>query len=169
VAEPGAEFLQDVRRQGRRPGNEQAQEAADFAGLVRRKIEQADIDGGNTEEQGGAEIEEGGCCLAMIEAFQQAQAAAGGQPAVQTVAQAVYVEQGEREQKPVGGSDLPAGQQVDGVGCEVVMSENGAFGCTRGAGGINDACRGVAVERGLRALSGQRGGLRSEFGGTPDG
>ena len=109
-------------------------------------IEQADVDGGHAEEEGGAEIEEGGRGLVVLEALQQAHAAAGGQPAVQAVAERVNVEQGQGEQETVGGGDLPAGQQIDGVRGEVVVGEDGALGSAGGAGGVDDAGGSVAVE-----------------------
>ena len=56
-------------------------------------VEQAHVDGGHAEEEGRAEIEELGGGLLMLEALQQAHAAAAGQPAVQAVAERVDVEQ----------------------------------------------------------------------------
>ena len=65
---------------------------------------------------------------------------------MQAVAERVDVEQRQGEQEPVGGGDLPAGEQVDGVGGEVVVGEDGAFGRAGGAGGVDDAGGSVAIE-----------------------
>ncbi len=110
-------------------------------------VEQADVDGGHAEEEGRAEIEKLGGGLLMLEAFEQAHAAAAGEPAVQTVAERVHVKQGQGEQEAVGRGDLPAGEQGDGVGGEVVVGEDRAFGCAGGAGGVDDAGRGIAIQR----------------------
>ena len=94
--------------------------------------------------------------LLVLEALQQAHAAAGEQPAVQAVAERVDVEQGQREQEAVGGGDLPAGEQIDGVGGEVVVGEDGAFRRAGGAGGVDDAGGRIAVERARRAVRRRR-------------
>ena len=104
----------------------------------------------------------------MFEALQQTHAAAGGQPAVQAVAERVDVKQGQGEQETIGGGDLPAGEQGDGVGGEVVVGQDRAFRRAGGAGGVDDAGRGVAIEGDSRAIGRHGGGLGGEFGGRPD-
>ena len=65
---------------------------------------------------------------------------------MQSVAEAVHVKQGQREQEPVGVGDLPAGEQVERVRCEIVVREDRAFGRAGGAGRVDDGRRRIAVE-----------------------
>jgi len=120
-------------------------------GYLGGDVEEADVDGGDAEEEGGLEVEEliGG--LPVLEALEQAHAAARDQPAVEAVAEAVDVEQREREQEAVFGGDAPAGEEVEGVGAEVVVGEHGSLGGPGGAGGIDDGGGGVAGEARRRA------------------
>ena len=64
----------------------------------------------------------------------------------------------QREQEAVGRGDLPAGEEVDGIGGEVVVGEDRALGRAGGAGGVDDARRRVAVERDRRAGIGMASG-----------
>ena len=66
---------------------------------------------------------------------------------MQAVAQRMHVKQRQRQQKPVGGGDGPAGVQVERVGCEIVVREDGAFGNAGGAGGVDEGRGSIAVER----------------------
>ena len=107
--------------------------------------------------------------LLVLEAFEQAHAAAADQPAVQAVAERVDVKQRQREQEAVGCGDLPAGEQVDGVRGEVVVREDRAFGRAGGAGGIDDAGRSIAIQRHDGALCGHGGGLAVSSAGLQTG
>ena len=91
------------------------------------------------------------------------------EPAVQAVAERVDVEERQGEQEAVGRGDLPAGEQVDGVGGEVVVGEDRAFGRAGGAGGVDDAGGRIAIEGDDGAVGGHGGGFGGEFGGRPDG
>src|SRR5580698_9220086 len=85
----------------------------------------------------------------MLETLQQARAASADEPAVQAVAKAVDVEERESEQKTIGTRYLPAGEQIERVRRHVVVREDGAFGDTGGAGGVDNASGGIAIERNL--------------------
>ena len=102
----------------------------------------------------------------MLEALQQPHAAAADEPAVQAVAEAVDVKQRQREQKAIGARDLPAGQQIQGVGGEVVVRENGALGGAGGAGSIDERGGRVAIES---AAAVRAAALRPAARETPDG
>ena len=169
MAEARAELFEDLGGQRRGAGDEEAHGGADLARGFGGHIEQAHVDGGDAEEERRAEIEELGGGLLMLEALQQAHAAAAGEPAVQAVAEGVDVEERQREQEAVGGGDLPAGEQVDGVGGEIVVGEDGAFGRAGGAGGVDDAGGRVAIERRSRGGRGHGGGFGGEFGGVQSG
>src|SRR6202044_3808330 len=82
----------------------------------------------------------------VLEAFEQAHAATAEQPAVETVPQGVYVEKGQGQQQAIGGGDLPAGEQIQGVSGEVVVGQDGALGGPRGAGGVDQSGRRVPVQ-----------------------
>jgi hypothetical protein len=66
---------------------------------------------------------------------------------VQAVGERVDVEKRKREKQPIGWSELPTSKETDGVGGEVVVGEDGAFGDACGAGGIDECGRGAAIER----------------------
>ena len=146
VAEELAEAFEDVRRQRRGAGDEEAHALADLARGVRRRVEQADVDRRHAEEERRTEIAELIERGAVIEALQQAHAAAAGQPAVQAVAEGVDVEEREREEEAVAVGDLPHGQQVDGIGGEVVVRQDGAFRRAGRARGVDDRGGRIAVE-----------------------
>ena len=147
MAEARAEFFQHLRGERRRAGYKQTHRRADLARGPGGEIEQANIYRGHAEEQRGAEFQEGGFGLPLIEALQQAHAAAAGQPAMQPIAERVYVEERQRQQKAIGRGDLPARNQTDGVGGEIVVREDGALGSSGGPRCIDDASRCVAIER----------------------
>ena len=63
----------------------------------------------------------------MLEAFQQPHPATAHEPAVQSVPEAVHMEQRQREKKPVVRRDPPAGQQVYGIGGEIIVRQDRAF------------------------------------------
>ncbi len=65
---------------------------------------------------------------------------------MEAVAEAVDVEEGQREEEPVGGGDLPAGGESDGIGGEVVVGKHRAFGDAGGARGIDDSGGCFAIE-----------------------
>ncbi len=154
---------------GRGAGDEEAHGGADLARGFGGNLEEAHVNGGYAEEEGGAEIEKRGGGLLILEALQQAHAAAAGEPAVQTIAEGVHVKQGQGEEETVCRGDLPAGEQGDGVGGEVVVGEDGAFGRAGGAGGVDDAGRGIAIQGNGGALGGHSGGFGGEFGRGPNG
>ena len=66
---------------------------------------------------------------------------------MQPVAEAVDVEERQREQESGRAGDLPAGDEIDRVGREVVVREDGAFRRAGGAGCVDDGGRVIAVER----------------------
>ena len=88
-----------LRGQRRGAGDEEAHGGADLARGFGGDLEQAHVDGGHAEEQRRAEIEKLAGGLLVLEALQQAHAAAAGEPAVQAVAERVNVKQREREQE----------------------------------------------------------------------
>src|SRR3954454_4667548 len=67
VTELRAEVFEHLRRQRRRPRNEQPHRPSDLAGRVVRKIEQADVDRRDAEEERGLEVEELGGRLLVLE------------------------------------------------------------------------------------------------------
>ena len=105
----------------------------------------------------------------MLEAFQQAHAASADEPAMQAVAEAVDVEEREREQETIGARDLPAGEKIERVRGQVVVREDGALGDAGGAGGVDDAGGRIAIQSNLRPFVGQGGGFAREIRGIPDG
>ena len=105
----------------------------------------------------------------MFEALQQTHAASADQPTVQSVAEAVNMEEREGEQKTIGTRNLPAGQQIQRVRCHVVVREDGAFGDSGGSGCIDDAGGGIAIQKNLRPFVWQNGGFSREIRWIPDG
>jgi hypothetical protein len=146
VAEQVAEAFEDVRRERCGPRDEEAHRLPDRLRGLRRRFEQADVDGGDAEEERRLKVEKLGDGGLVIEALEETHAAAADEPRVQTVAEGVNVEEREREEEAVVTGDAPRSQQVDGVRQEVVVRQDGAFGCAGGAGGVDDRHRVVAVE-----------------------
>src|SRR5580704_15013653 len=105
----------------------------------------------------------------MLEALQQTRAAAADEPGVQAIAEAMYVEERQGQKKTVGARDLPAGEQIERVRGNVVVREDGALGHAGGAGGVDDAGGGIAVQKNLRAFVGQNGGVAREIRRMPEG
>ena len=66
---------------------------------------------------------------------------------MQAVAQRVDVEQRQGQQETVFVGNLPARDQIQRVGGEIIVRENRAFGLSCGAGGVDQRRGGVAVER----------------------
>ncbi len=56
-------------------------------------FQQANVDGGDAEEEGGLELVEYGSGFLMLEAFQQAHAASARQPAVDAIAERVHMKE----------------------------------------------------------------------------
>src|SRR5579864_6223105 len=104
----------------------------------------------------------------MFETFEQTCASAGGQPAMQAVAEAMHVKQRKREDEPVGARNLPASNQIGRVRSEVVVRKHGAFGSSGGAGCVDDSGGRVTIQRDVRAKVGQSGGIAREVGRFPD-
>ena len=154
VAVEGFEIFEDLGGQWGGAGDEQAHAIADGAGDGGRPIEHADIHGGHAEEDRRGERLHPGGGLVMGEAFREAEEAAAGEPGVDAVTKAVDVEEGQGEQQTVGGGDPPARDDIEGVGEEVVMGEDGAFRGTGGAGGIDNGGGGFAVRHGYAAGGG---------------
>src|SRR5215472_11960154 len=80
----------------------------------------------------------------MVESFEKPHTAAAREPAVEAVAESVNVEKWEREEKPVGGRDLPGVEDCSRVGGEVIVREHRSLGCAGCAGCVDDA-RGSGV------------------------
>ena len=81
----------------------------------------------------------------MLESFEKPHAAAGDQPAVQAVAEGVDMEERKGQQEAILIGDLPAGEEIQGVGGEIVVGEDCAFGGSGGAGGVDQRGGRVAV------------------------
>ncbi len=93
----------------------------------------------------------------MREPLKEAHAAPAQEPAVESVAERVDVEQRQREQQAVGSADLPTGQKGDRIGGEVVVGQDRALGDARGSRRVDDGRGGVAIQAGLGP---RRGGVR---------
>src|ERR1039457_6451432 len=115
MPEQRTKTLHHLRRQRRRSGDEEPHASPNRARDLRRGLQEPPIDSRRAEEQCRPEVQKLGGGSLMLEALQQAHAAAAEHPAVQTVAQRVHVEERQRQQEAVGGADLPAGEQVNGV------------------------------------------------------
>ena len=87
---------------------------------------------------------------------------------MQAIAQAMHVKQRQRQQKAVGAGNLPARDQIERVGGEIVVRQHGALGRACGPGSIDDARRSVAIDRHLRPLIRLRGGFALQIRGVPD-
>ena len=61
------------------------------------------------------------------------------------------MEERQREQQLVAIRNLPAREQIEGVGREVVVRENGALGRAGGAGRVDQRGRRIAIENRPRA------------------
>lgn len=131
-------------------------------------VEKADIHRGDAEEQRRTEIEELGRGSLVLKALKQTHAASADEPAMQSVAEAVHMEQRQRQQKTIGARDLPARQKIERVRGEVVVREDGALGDAGGAGCINDAGGRIAVESDLRPAVRKRSRFAREIHGTPN-
>ncbi len=94
---------------------------------VEGRVQHAHVNGRHTEKQGRSEIEQLGSGGAVVEALHEAHAAPAGEPAVQAVAKGVNVKERKCEEKAIRSGDLPTGQQIDRIGLEVVVGENGAL------------------------------------------
>ncbi len=148
MVEERAKIFHDLGRQGSRSGDKQAHAAADIARGIGWSFEQANVHGWNAEKKRRAEFEKVIEDGLMIETFEQAHAAAGTQPTVETVAEGVDVKQGEGEQETVAIGDLPAGEKIYGVCQEIIVRENGALRRSGGPGGVDQGGGRVAVELG---------------------
>ena len=144
MAEARAEIFEHLRGERRRARDEEPHVAAYRAAKSSRRTYMV----GTPKNSVGLKSLNSCGGLLVFEALEQAHPAAGGQPAVQAVAERVNVEKRQREQEAVGFGNLPAGEEIDGVGGEVVVREDRAFRDARGAGRVDQRGGGVAVERG---------------------
>src|SRR5690349_8267028 len=82
----------------------------------------------------------------MVEALDEAHAAATHEPRADPVAESVDVEQREHGEVAVVAGDAPARDEIRRVRCKDVMREDGAFGATGRAGRVDDGGGVVAVD-----------------------
>lgn len=97
-AEAEAEVFEELGGEGRGAADEEADGGADFG----RAIHEADVHGGDAEEDRGAEGEKLGGGFGGLETLKKTDLHTGGEPAVDAIAEAVDVEEGEGEEETVG-------------------------------------------------------------------
>ena len=105
----------------------------------------------------------------MFEALEQPHPASADEPGVQAVAEAVDVEEREREQESIGPGNLPAGGKIQCISGEIIVGEHRAFRCSRGSGGIDDPGGRLAVDGSDRTFVRQPCGCSRDVVRIPDG
>ncbi len=107
MAELRAEGLEDGARQGRRSRDEEPGPLPDPPGRLVRQLEESDVDRRHAEEERGPELLEEGLGPVVLEALDEAHAAAAREPGADAVAESVHVEERQDGEVAVPGRDPP--------------------------------------------------------------